>query len=499
MTQSNRKIVIIGAGIAGLCAAVYARKCGYQVEVLEMHETAGGLATSWHRDGYTFETCLHALPGSSPDNRTARALWREVCEIDKLTFVVPDEFIRVEDENGERLSIYTNLDRLESELLAKAPKDEAEIRHLVAAARKLAGFEMPDPNAGLVGGWLAFLRTLPYLPLLRKWSSLNSEDYAKRLVQKQLRSLFEEGSLGHLFPALNLVIALAALSRNDAGYPIGGSQALIRLIVKKLQGLDADLRCGARVEKILIERDAAVGVQIVGGKTARADWVISAADGHSTIYDLLDGKYRDEVTDKIYRDMETFPSYLQVSLGVARDLSQQAGYLTRLLDVPLQVDPNTRLQQVSFRIFHFDSTFAPPGKTAVTCFLPTRNFAFWTHLQKQDHAQYQAEKQRVAEAVVAVLEKIVPDVRQAIEVTDVSSPASVIRYTGNWKGSMEGWLQTPGTGFRPLRNTLPGLQRFFMAGQWVMPGGGLLPGLMSARSAVTAVCRQDRTPFTARV
>jgi 2-polyprenyl-6-methoxyphenol hydroxylase-like FAD-dependent oxidoreductase len=36
MKQDGRKIVIVGGGIAGLCAAVYAQKCGYQVEVLEM-------------------------------------------------------------------------------------------------------------------------------------------------------------------------------------------------------------------------------------------------------------------------------------------------------------------------------------------------------------------------------------------------------------------------------------------------------------------------------
>ena len=80
----------------------------------------------------------------------------------------------------------------------------------------------------------------------------------------------------------------------------------------------------------------------------------------------------------------------------------------------------------------------------------------------------------------------------------MSTPATVIRYTGNWKGSMEGWLQTPGTGFRPLRNTLPGLRQFLMAGQWVMPGGGFLPGLMSARSAIQAVCKRDRVPFVGR-
>lgn len=55
----TRKIVVVGGGIAGLCAAVYAQKSGYQTEVCEMNDTAGGLATSWRRGDYVFETCLH--------------------------------------------------------------------------------------------------------------------------------------------------------------------------------------------------------------------------------------------------------------------------------------------------------------------------------------------------------------------------------------------------------------------------------------------------------
>ena len=151
--------------------------------------------------------------------------------------------------------------------------------------------------------------------------------------------------------------------------------------------------------------------------------------------------------------------------------------------------------RVAFRFFHFDPTFAPSGKTAVTCFLPTRNFGFWADVQRYDPVRYQTEKRRIEEAVVAILEKMVPDIRNTIEMMDVSTPATVIRYTNNWKGSMEGWLLTPGMGFKPLRNTLPGLRRFLMVGHWVMPGGGLPSGVMTARLAVRALCKQDRMPF----
>jgi hypothetical protein len=50
-------------------------------------------------------------------------------------------------------------------------------------------------------------------------------------------------------------------------------------------------------------------------------------------------------------------------------------------------------------------------------------------------------------------------------------------------------------GFQLLHNTLPGLKRFLMAGQWVMPGGGLPSGLLSARAAVQSLCEHDHVPF----
>jgi phytoene dehydrogenase-like protein len=159
------------------------------------------------------------------------------------------------------------------------------------------------------------------------------------------------------------------------------------------------------------------------------------------------------------------------------------------------VDPETALSTAAFRIFHFDPTFAPRGKTAITCFLPTYNFAYWVELQRNDPARYEAEKKRIADAVIAILERRLPGVHEQIETVDVSTPASVIRFTGNWKGSMEGFLPTPGSGFASMRQTLPGLGRFLRVGQWVQPGGGLPTGLMTARAAIQSICRQDAVPF----
>jgi phytoene dehydrogenase-like protein len=85
---------------------------------------------------------------------------------------------------------------------------------------------------------------------------------------------------------------------------------------------------------------------------------------------------------------------------------------------------------------------------------------------------------------------------------DVATPLTFERYTGNWKGSFEGWLLTPQNSsviFKPMSQTLPGLQNFYMCGQWVEPGGGLPTGVTSGRRLVKALCKQDEIKFQTTV
>jgi phytoene dehydrogenase-like protein len=496
MAQNRRKMVIIGGGIAGLCTAVYAQKCGYDAEVLEMHSMPGGLAMSWNRGQYTFETCLHWLLGSKPGGEM-NAQWLEVVDLGELQFVDPVEFTRIETESGESLRIYAEVDRLEAELLKRAPQDKAQILRFTHAVRRLGKFRLPDPGSGVFENGGALLHDATCLPLMHKLSNISGRDYGEQFSDPLIRTFFGGGEMGKL-SAIALVFSLAWMNVGNAGYAVGGAQSIIRAIVRTLADLGGRIRCGAKVGRILVEQNKAVGVELASGEAIDADWVVSAADGYATMHQLLGGKYKDAVLEKFYQSSATFPSYAQVSLGVAMDLREQPALLTLMLDAPFKVDEGTYLNQIGIRFFHFDPTFAPAGKTAVTCFLPTYNFAYWTELQRKDPQRYCAEKRRLSESVIGILEKKVPQIREKIEVVDVSTPATVIRYTGNWKGSMEGWMLAPGTGFKPLRNTLPGLENFIMVGQWVMPGGGLPSGLMTARSAVRSICKQDRVTFAPR-
>ena len=61
----EKRMVIIGAGIAGLSSGCYALMNGYKTTIFEMHTVPGGLCTAWKRKGYTFDISMHMLTGSA--------------------------------------------------------------------------------------------------------------------------------------------------------------------------------------------------------------------------------------------------------------------------------------------------------------------------------------------------------------------------------------------------------------------------------------------------
>ncbi len=482
----DKKAVVIGAGIAGLCTGVYLQKNGFATEILEKHTSPGGLATAWERKGYTFENCIHWLVGSK-EGAELNAMWKEVFDIRKLRFF-EDEIYQVVEGGGRRITIYRDADRLEKELLDKAPEDAAAVRELARVVRKTARFRMTGGDS-LTSRLAFFAALLPALPTFMKYGKLTMGDWAARHRNPLLKEFFGSGLEEMSF--LAIAFTLAWMANRNAGYPIGGSPAMINLIADRFRELGGTIRFGAEAARILVDGGRATGVELAGGEKVAADAIVSAADGHATLYDMLGGRYLSGEIKKIYETYKPFPSYVQVSLGVGADLSAEPGFLLRLLDKPLEIDPETRTASLSYRIFNYDPSFAPAGKTAVVIFLGTFNDRYWRSLRENDRPKYEAEKRRVADAVIAEFGKRFPAAKDKIEVVDVATPATVVRYTGNWRGSMEGWILTPKTGMKSLPSVLPGLSGFYMAGQWTQPGGGLPSGLMAGRAVAKRICRDQ--------
>lgn len=489
----GKSLIIIGAGVTGLATGCYGQMNGYETQIFELHSLPGGLCTSWERKGYTFDGCIHWLVGSSKQNDFYR-IWSELGAVQGRRFVDHEEYARVEFADGRFCKFYTNMDRLEQHMIELAPEDTKRIKEMTAAVRKLVKMSaIPDKASELMGFFdklKMFAKILPVAGTFKKYYGLSLRDYAHSfqspLLQEAIAGLFDLPD----FPALAMLMTLAWMSAKSGGYPIGGSLEFARAIEQRYLALGGEIHYRARVEKIIVENNRAVGVRLSDGSEQRADLVISAADGYATIFHMLEGKYLDEEIRTRYRETPIFDPLVQVSLGVKRDLSKEPHHVYYKLDKELHIGGRTQAV-LGVKHYCYDPTLAPKGKSAVVVTIGA-DYDYWKKLTPE---QYTAEKASAADQVIAVLESRYPGIKNEIEVVDVATPLTYERYTGNWQGSMEGWLITTKTMGKSFQKTLPGLANFYMLGQWTEPGGGLPPAAKCGRDIIQILCKEDGKQF----
>ena len=288
---------------------------------------------------------------------------------------------------------------------------------------------------------------------------------------------------------------LAMLADGQMGLLKGGCREFVGSIEKRYRELGGEIAFKSTVKEILVENNSAVGVRLADDTEHRADYIVSAADGYSTIFDMLGGRYVNEKITTRYRDWKLFPPIITVSYGVAREFNDELPFSIIMLEHPFDTG-NRSVNEISLRIFNYSDRFAPAGKTVVQAMFDG-DWNYWNDLKNRKKSVYEKEKSRIAAEVLERLQKYYPGIASQVEVTDVATPHTMWRYTLNRRGAYEGWLMQADTIMEQIERMLPGLSNFFMAGQWVMPGGGVMPCLYSGRHAVQLLCREDKKRFNA--
>jgi len=503
--NSNTKendIIIIGAGFAGLAAGIYAQMNGYKTRIFEMHDKPGGLCTSWKRKGYTFDGCIHWLVGSNPQSGFNR-LWQEVGIAQGREFINMDEYMRLEGADGRKLIFYSDIDRLEKHLLEFSPTDEKHIKDFIRGIRICLPFDQPAENVPL------FTRLLKKLKIgvnflvngkkMQEWMKITAQDFAGRIKDPLLAEAFKEMWIPE-FSMFFMLFTFAYLHNKNAGYPIGGSMPMSEALADRYEKLGGKIHYSKRVEKIIVEENKAVGIIFKDGTETRSEKIISAADGYSTIFNMLNGKYADEKTREPYEKWLIFQPLIFVGLGVNRTFENEplsvSGFSIPLRQ-PVEIGDTVR-NRLWVHIYNHDPSLAPEGKSTIIVMLDSVH-DYWKKLS-EDRDAYRKKKEEIAETVVSLLDQRFPGLASRIEVTDVATPLTFERYTGNWQGSFEGWLITPENSkvlMKPMSQRLPGLENFYMCGQWIEPGGGLPTSIMSGRRLVKTLCKADRKKFRA--
>jgi phytoene dehydrogenase-like protein len=502
------KVAIIGAGVAGLSAGCYLEMNGFETEIFESHSRPGGLCTSWSKGDFTFDGCIHWLLGSGSSSPFFK-LWSELIDMSSIHFINHDVRMEIEtlvhcDRYGNnKFRLYSNLDFLEKYMCDLAPEDKKVITRFINQIRRIQEFEIPPmiQDVPKLMRWkekAKFIRHLPLLIFLQSYRRITSYSFAGKLKNPFLKEVFQLLFDGADLPILIHTIPLAFSDKHGAGYPSGGSTTLVNKIEERYLSLGGKIHYNSAVKKIIVGNGCATGLLNEDGKHINADFVLSAADWRFTVFDALDGKYVDKRVMALgkQKKLKVYYSIFLVFLGLNRTLDEIQNFTRFPLKKPLVSPDGTTYERMELHNHRYDPALAPAGKTVVSVNLYTQKGDFWIDLRNRDKELYNKTKEEFALEVIDILDKKFGGIRETIEQSDVSTPATFQRYTNNWQGSIQGWL--PGKNMiapSPVSEQLQGLKNFYFAGHWLIPGGGLPVAIKTARDASMMICHQQGVPF----
>ncbi|MEV7732898.1 NAD(P)/FAD-dependent oxidoreductase [Streptomyces sp. NPDC088921] len=520
--------VVIGAGPNGLVAANLLADAGWSVEVLEEQKEPGGAVRHDHGvdPAYVSDvfSAFYPLAAASPV-LTALGLNRYGLRWSHAPSVLAHPL-----SDGSCALLDRDIDTTAASLDAFAPGDGAAWRRLHDVWESLH----PDILDAL---FTPFPPVRATARLARRLRAAGGLRVARTLVLPVRRMGEEEfrGQGGRLLLAGNALHAdLAPESAGSGGFgwlmamlgqtygfpvPVGGSGALTEALARRLEAQGGRIRCGQRVERIVVRGGRAVGVRTAAGDVVVARRAVLADVSVPDLYgDLLDPEH---LSAQLQEDLRRFQwdfATFKVDWALDGPVPWQAEQASRAGTVHLAdgLDELTRfaaqiaMREVPDRPFLLfgqmttaDATRSPQG---------TESAWAYTHIPHEIGADAGDEgitgrwdtkdQELMADRVERQVERFAPGFRSLVRARRVLAPPTLQSLDANLHGgAINGgttaihqqlvFRPAPGTG-RP-ETAVPGL---FLASSGAHPGGGVhgAPGANAARAAL----HRHRPPGLAR-
>ena len=491
-----KKVIIIGAGIAGLTCGIYACINGFETEIYEQHSLPGGECTGWDRGQYHFDGCLHWLVGSKPGT-SLNALWRDTGALNDSIAIRPcDAFARYE-EGDAAVTLYTNADKLKAHLISIAPEDKRAINKLCADIRAMGGMEMPlakpmdllTPKDGLqflTKDFGAATRSMRY-------GKMTMAQYVERFknpfLKRAMLASFSEG-----YSAMAFLSTMAGMHAGDCGLPEGGSRALAKRMERRFLALGGRITYHAKIEQILVEGGRATGVRLADGSEAYSDYVVSCADAYATFMKMLNGRYTPELYKNLFAHPREYPAITcaLVFMGIDAQLPHPCGKIQVRREAP-GIVCGVETEFTQFVHYGEDETIAPEGKCVIACFY-NADYDYWNAVYA-DRDAYRREKRKLEQDAIHELYRRFPEARGKVETTDVVTPMTYERYCGAWRGNWMSWMHPDKAVPSYFPGLLPDVANFLLAGMWTLPPGGLPGSAAAGRFAAHRLCLMNNLPF----
>jgi len=489
--MKKQKAIVIGGGFAGLSAASYLAKNGYDVSLFEKNKEIGGRARKLELDGFTFDMgpSWYWMPDVFEsyfnDFGTSVKKQYDLIRLDPsyAVFYGKDDVFRIPANLNEFYQLFEKHE----------PGSSAKLKKFLADAEYKYNVSMNDfvqkPSLSILEFMdFRILNAALRMDLFKSISKYIKANFKNtKLVQLLEFPVLFLGAKPDETPALYSMMNYADIVLGT-WYPMGGMVKIVDAMVNVAIQQGVEIKTDQAIEKIIVNNNTATGV-VSNGITYMADVVVGAADYHHIEQNLLEEKYRN-YSESYWKSRKMAPSCLMYYIGLDKKI-EGLEHHNLFFDAPFDLHAEEiydRPQWPSNPLFYStcasktDASVAPAGKENLVLLIPIavdiedseaiRERYFNIMMDRLEYLTGQSIKQHVI-------------VKKSFAIADFKKDYN--SFGGNAYGLANTLKQT--AIFKPsLKNKK--INNLFYAGQLTVPGPGVPPSIISGKIVAKQIIKQ---------
>ena len=472
----KEKVVVIGAGIAGLSLSINLLKKGYDVTLVEKNSEVGGLCSGYFVDGYYIDACLHWLMGTNKKSSLYK-MWSDVGAFDKDTKIISLPTLGTIEYEGTKVTFYRNIEKTRKEWTKISPQDKKIIDKFIDSVidmSSLMGLSQKYKKLKLFD----IIHMLPNSPHIVRCMKLSREDYSKRFKHPALQFAIKNCQTGYnnMFFFLDLY---GIFIKGNADIPSGGAYYMVQRMKKLLQNLGGNLLLNTEVIGLLT-RNSRVFAAKTPNFDIEGDYFVSAIDPNLTLNKLLNNKYKVRKVKSLDRRIKSNPisSCYNLYCLVKGDTSK--------IEVPhgLHIKPiQIGCSKVDFaliRPYHFDPEyFTKDGKNVISIFVD-QNQDDYFYFKSLSDEEYKKKVNDINSKLIEEFTNNYPQFKDKVKALSCFSPLELEKRTNSSYGALQAYSFSKDGAFYHLNGEVKGLDNFYLCSQWNRAIGGTPTALLTA-------------------
>lgn len=468
-----KKLILIGGGVAGLTAGIYAADAGAACTLVEKNGSGAGALCGWRREGFEIDGCLHWLTGTK-EGTELYGIWQKTGMLDG-GIVKTDAFFSSETD-GVRVTFYRDAKKTEEEMESLSPGDVPEIRKFFRAVK--AASSLSETEEEPLGKAECALSLAPF-------ALLSAGEVAERFKSPVIKRTICDLT-GEYYSSLGLIFAYAAYSSGNGFLPRGGSRGAAQRMVEKFKSLGGEYISGKSAVKVERRGDG-YAVTLSDGGVVKGDRILCCADPVKTVASLFGAEYLPQRYMKKLLRKDKYPLFSSVHFAFSAKRDDVPFRGTLFIPCRCHEIGSVNRDRLMLREFSHEPSFAPDGMSVIQTmsFTDEEKSRKWMALSDDKEAYREAKKDAADEIKERIAERF-PSL-SGVGLIDSWTPATYSRCLGSLCGSYMSFALTPATAPAAFPTRLRGLDGVYFASGWTRSPGGVPNAALAGRNAALSV------------